>query len=242
MASRTWNSRFLDWLGHPLPASYLAFDCETNGLQNDWSLPVDMGFCLVRNRRVVKQGDQVLNWVGYPGVDADWLEATLKRTAAAMKRQGKPYRYTMDFLRRHGHSPERVLYFYWRIFRKTRKRGYKFIGHNAWHFDSKLVSNILREACGLRWVFGPGELYDTGGMEKALLAGDLAPREDEYTLQDYFRRVHAARRRGVRWSIEHCVARYDLCRRFGLQERDLHGAGADAYVSHLLFEEHRKLP
>lgn len=239
MLAITWNEKFLDWLGHPLPDDYLSFDCETQGLKRDWALPLDIGHCVVRGRKPVHQGNFVLNWIGYPGVDEEWLDYTLKKTAFHMADNRKPYRYTMDFLRQHGRDPTEVLGFYYKLFKTNRQANAKFVGHNAWFFDSELLQNIMLEACKLTWTFDENELYDTGGMEKAL-RGDLEPLPDEHTLKQYFLRVHHAYKKGVKWNIEACVERYDMERRFDLEKKHLHGAGEDAYVSHLLFEEHRE--
>lgn len=234
----TWNRKFLDWLGHPLPDDYLAFDCETQGLKRDWALPVEIGHCLVRGRKPVNQGNFVLNWIGYPGVDEDWLDHTLKKTAFHMSERGKPYKYTLDYLRRHGRDPVEVIGFYYKLFKANRNAGAKFVGHNAWFFDCELLTNVFLEACGLRWTWGDNEVYDSGGMEKALLA-DLEPFYDEHTLRQYFLRIHHAPKKGLYWNIEACVERYKMEERFGLSMKDLHGTAEDSFVCHLLFEEHR---
>ena len=240
VALRTWNRKFLDWLGHPLPDDYLAFDCETQGLKRDWALPVDIGHCVVRGRESRNQGNFVVNWYGYPGVDDEWFTYTLEKTYKAMREQGKEYRYTPEFVRKHGKDPTKVLKFYYDLFKLNRHQGAKFVGHNAWFFDSELLQNVLDEAAGLIWQFDENELYDTGAMEKAF-RGELEPFPDEHTLKQYFLRVHHAFKPGVKWNIEICMERYDILQRFELDWRKIHGAGEDAYVSHLLFEEHRSI-
>ena len=75
-------------------------------------------------------------------------------------------------------------------------------------------------------------------MEKALRA-DMAPFPEDKHLKGFFRRVKNARRKGIKWKIEVCIERYNLAERFDLDLTKLHGAEADCYVCHLLFEEHR---
>jgi DNA polymerase III epsilon subunit-like protein len=234
-----WTEKFFQWLGHALPDDYLTFDCETTGLKAGWDLPVEIGHCVVRNRKVVHKGSTILNWVGWPDMDVGWLDERLTKVRDAMAEQNKSFNYTVDRLREEGKPPENVLSYYHKLFTRNRRESGKFVGHNAWAFDSNILRETFDQACGLIWDFGLDELYDTGGMEKAL-RGDLEPYEDERSLQEFFMRVHARRLAGVRWAIEVCVDRYNLLDGTGLTKDDLHDAGQDSLVTHLLFEEHRK--
>lgn len=233
-----WSRLFHEWYGKPLPDSYLVFDIETTGLKRDWALPVDIGHTIVRDRCVVHRGNFLLNWVDYPGVDRGWLEEQLVRVTAAMREQGKSYHYSIERLAAEGRDPYEVLTFYYQLFEKNRRTGASFVGHNAWFFDSVLFTNVVAETCDLVWEFKPNEIFDTGAIAKAIL-GDLPPYPDEKTLKQYFLRVKHAHRKGIKWSIEHCIEQFDLLNRFNLNPADLHGAGPDSYVAHLLFEEFR---
>lgn len=234
----TWNQNFLRWYGAALPDNYLTFDCETNGLKRDWALPLEIGHCIVRDRKPVHRGHFVLNWDGYPGVETDWLCSTMAQIRKQMGAQGKPYRYDLDYLHQYGKDPTTVLEFYYRLFTKNRAAGAFFVGHNAWSFDSPLLTSVMMESLGVSWVFDENELFDTGGMEKSLL-GDIPPFPDDRSLKDFFLRACHAYRKGVKWNIDACIERYDMHNRFELGEA--HGAEEDAYVAHLLFEEHRNV-
>ncbi len=233
---RRWSKIFLEWYGKPLPLDYLVFDLETTGLKRDWHLPVDIGHTIVRNKKVVHQGNFLLNWTGYPGVERERLVADLNKVAAAMQAQGKPHHYPIERLEAEGKDPFEVLVFYYQLFTKNRRAGAKFVGHNALFFDAVMFSHIVEEATELVWEFKPNEVFDTGVMFK-ITQGGLAPRPDEKSLKEYFLRAKNAYMKGVKWNIESCVKQYHLAERFGLGE--LHGAAADSYVSHLLFEELR---
>jgi DNA polymerase III epsilon subunit-like protein len=233
-----WTEKFLDWLGRPLPDNYLTFDCETTGLAQTWDLPVEIGHCVVRNRKVVHKGVYILNWVGWPGVETEWLAERFDKVRTAMAEQGKPYNYSVERLQAEGKAPEKVLAYYHKLFTRNRREGAKFVSHNGWAFDSNILRETFSQSCGLIWDFGVDEMFDTGGMEKAL-RGELEPHPDEHTLKEFFLRVHARRLAGVRWAIEVCVDRYNLLEGTGLTKEDLHDAGKDSFVTHLLFEEHR---
>lgn len=233
-----WSKIFLEWYGKPLPVDYLVFDLETTGLKRDWHLPVDIGHTIVRNKKVVHQGNFLLNWTGYPGVDREQLAADLNKVAAAMQAQGKLHHYPIERLEAEGHDPFKVLTFYYQLFTKNRRAGAKFVGHNAWFFDAVMFSHVLEEATDLVWEFKPDEIFDTGAMFKAV-RGNLAPYPDEKTLQEYFLRVKNSYMKGVKWNIEACIEHFDLANKYGLDTSELHGAKSDSYVAHLLFEEHR---
>lgn len=236
---RRWNRLFLEWYGTALPDDYLVFDLETTGLKRDWALPIDFGWAVVRAREIVNQGNMLLNWSEYPGVERDWLFECLRKIQQSMAKRGKNFPYTVDLLERRGKPPEKVLGFAYELFRRNRQAKASFVGHNAWFFDSELITHVFGEACGLEWEFGGNELFDTGGMEKAMLA-NLIPYPDETTLKEYFLRVHHNYQPGIKWNIEACVLRHDLEERYGISLSELHGnAGLDAKVAHLLLEEHR---
>lgn len=233
-----WSRIFREWYGKPLPLDYLVFDMETTGLKRDWHLPVDIGHTIVRGGKVVHQGSFLLNWTGYPGVDRERIVQDLAKVEKAMTAQGKAFHYPIERLEEEGKDPFDVLTFYYQLFTKNRRAGAKFVGHNAWFFDAVMFRSICEETTDLVWEFRPNELFDTGAMTKAVI-GNFEPYPDEKTLKQYFLRVKNAYAKGVKWSIEACIERYDLVNKFGLKPEQLHGAGNDSYVAHLLFEEYR---
>lgn len=231
-----WYQKFHEWYAGPWPDSYLSWDMETSGLKLDYDLPVDIGHTLVRDGQVVHRGGFLLNWVNYPGIDSYWLEERLSNVAYHMEQQGKTYHYSVARMAEEGKDPYQVLKFYCDLFQKNRNVGGAFLGHGVWHFDSRMFANILYEVCGFKWEFDENELWDSGAIEKAVV-GNIEPFPDEKTLKDYFLRVHYSRRPGLKWNIETCIERHNLAERFDLDLDELHGAEADSFVSHLLYQE-----
>jgi hypothetical protein len=235
-----WRRKFFEWYNGHWPEDYISWDMETTGFKTDYDLPVDIGHVVVRGGNLVDRGGTLLNWPDYPGIEEGWLHERMDKTAFNMQKQGKTYGYSVKRLRAEGEDPYEVLKRYYTLFQENRESGGSFLGHGVWHFDSKMFSHCLQETCGLSWEFGENELWDSGAIDKATQA-QMEPFPDEHTLKKYFLRVHYSRKKGVYWNIESCVERYKLAERYGVDVDELHGAEADSYVSHLLFEDLRAL-
>lgn len=235
--------KFLAWHQQPLPDDYLSWDIETTGVNPKWDLPIDIGWSLVRDRKMIDNRGFILDWTRYPDfVEPDWLEEQLERIGYNIRLKGGEWVYTPDYLRKHGSEPFWVLRRFQQLLYVNRDAGAKFVGHNAWNFDVRMIEAVFAELLGAEgepFVFDPDEIYDTGGMEKGRL-GDMIPYPDEKTLKEFFSRIQYSRRKGLHWNLSLCAERYHLYERAGLTPEDMHGAKADAYVAHLLFEEHRK--
>lgn len=112
-----------------------------------------------------------------------------------------------------------------------------FAGHNAWRYDVPLLEKWFEEV-GIDdpFRFGNMEVLDTGCMEKAVQM-DWPPYPDQ-TMEEYFLKVANKPARGIFWSMEHCIAKYNFAARYGIDPEDSHQAEADAFCCHLLYEEH----
>lgn len=235
-----WLRQFAHWHRRPWPDDYLVFDIETTGLRRDEDLPVDFGWCLVRDREVCNHGNFVLDWTRYPQlVEPAWLGERLEQVREKMAQRGDEWVYSPGYLREKGTDPLAVLGFAHRLFYSNRRSGASFVGHNAWAFDCPILETVFLEYLGGRkdvepFVFQGDEVYDTGGIEKGSQLG-LYPFPEE-TLRTYFLRVHKQWAPGVKWSLSHCVAKYRLADRLPA-DGGLHQAGTDVMMTHLLFEE-----
>lgn len=245
---KNWQAMLLEWFNYELPRDYMTFDLETTGFKKDFDLPIDFGWTLVRDCQIAHQGSYVLDWTRYPQyVELSWLQRQLDRLALAMREQGKPWRYSIDYLQEHGQDPFWVLEFVAELLEANRKAGSVFVGHNAAAYDSVLLCATLKEFVDFDWQFGDKELLDTGSLQKASLtvgkfvdpSNEFAPRPGE-TMGDFFRRIAASRREGVKWNIEACATQYQICERYGLCHDELHGAGSDSLVCHYCIEAHRE--
>jgi hypothetical protein len=255
MITPKWETLLKSWYGVKLSDDYLTFDLETTGFRRTTDhdkghgadLPVDFGWRLVRDRRVVHKGHYYLDWTRYPEyVEPEWLEEELARIGRHMAKANKTWIYSPALLQEKGRDPFWVLNFAYDLFEANRESGAVFVGHNALAFDAGLLNTTFTEFLGKSWEFRDGELIDTGSLEKVLsclATGDpyqyFTPRADE-PLGAFLRRVAASPRGGIPWNIEHCVEKYQYVKEHGLDPRKLHGADADSHVCHLLIEDNRE--
>jgi DNA polymerase III epsilon subunit-like protein len=227
------------WLGHSLPDDYLVFDLETTGFKRDFDLPVCFGWCLVRDREDVSNGELVLNWYKYPElVEPEWLDSQLYRVQWGMESAGSRWLYTPEYLREHGLDPLRVLFRAQKLFQENRAAGCGFLGHNAWNFDCQMLNNVFCEYLGHlgdTFEFVGDEVFDSGGLVKAAATG-IKPTPEDKTVADYFNRVHHTKVPGYRWALSVLAERYGLFEESGLSREDAHTAKADAYLCYMLFE------
>jgi DNA polymerase III epsilon subunit-like protein len=241
-----WETELKRWYGHGLPDDYLAWDSETTGFNKQWDLPVEFGWCVVRNRQPVNRGSFLLDWTRYPDlVEKNWLLDQLERIKYSMELNKRSWDITWERLHTEGRDPLKVIKFAHKLFATNREAEAPFVGHNTLTFDNNLWRNLFYEWIGEEWNWRKNELFDTGCLEKAVLTQALEPKKrliptpGEH-LYDFLMRCQRANRPGIKWNMDACVARYQLCERFGVCQEDLHGASADAYCCHLLLELHRE--
>jgi DNA polymerase III epsilon subunit-like protein len=236
--TRAWGDQLRETYGAELPENYLTFDCETTGTDlTDW--PLEIGHCIVRDCRVIQQGGFVINWaklLGGKERSRFWDQVEHIDQVMREPTRGK-WRLHKKFIQKHGKHPVNVLSFYAKLFEMNREAGAFFAGHNAWRFDVPLLEGVFRDFSHTQFCFGPMEVLDTGGMEKAIQV-DRPPFPDE-TMEEYFNVINGIYAEGVQWSMQHCMDKYDLNSREGVTEAKAHQAEQDAYCCHLLYEEHR---
>lgn len=238
--SAVWGDQLRNTYGAEVPENYVCFDCETLrvDLYED-NVPTEIGHCIVRNREAVQKGSQVINWAKlWTGRKREWFWEEVDKICEIMRKKGE-WRLDCDYIRKHGRHPRRVLEEYAQIFHKARGLGYFFVGHNAWRYDVPLLERVFQEvALKEPFFFGPMEVLDTGVMEKAVQIN--RPPFPGETMEEYCIKVANQPYKGVFWAMSpHCIKKYRLAERYGINPDDAHQAAADAYCCHLIFEEHR---
>lgn len=229
------------------PDDYLTFDLETTGFNKTDDLPIDFGWCLVRDRLVTSSGGLILNWYARPEyVDPEWLDHKLAKLTEIFALRDMRWHYSPQVLREKGLDPIEVLEYVYDLFGANRSAGASFVGHNAVNYDAPLLKNVLSEYLHRDWSFDPQELFDTGCIEKMLQCSgylsasmQLFPTAGE-SMACFFKRASWARRPGVYWNMQHCLERYRLCEEHGIRVADLHGAEVDSYGCYLYLEHHRE--
>jgi hypothetical protein len=240
--------RIFDWLkdkygGHYsgcVPDRYLALDVETSGGSKD-DLVVMMGGCLVEGGTPQWYEDVIVDWFRYDDgiVPNDWLEDRLRLCEYHMNQNSGFHGVTLERMRMEGRPVSEVIDHYLKLFQEVRGRHGIFLGHCFLTVDAPRITNFFQEFGGADWKFYDDEVLDTAALEKASVKGFLpCPGE---TVEEYLLRVIRERRSGLKYSLDHCIAKYRLQERYQLDMEQRHTAGFDAMVSHLLMEEYRSM-
>lgn len=223
------------------PDNYLFIDVESTGKEFGADLITEVGWAVVRNRRVTDYGGQLLNWRDYL-LPSDWEWVCQRQLSCniAMAEKGRRWHITPDRLVAEGVDPFEALNTYADIISDSISHGELIIGHNAWFFDRQMIDSNLHRFCSGRKVpWHANAIFDTGLVERASQMDRLPWQGD--TLDKWQRRA-AAYPYNTRWNLdEHCVQKYQLDRRFQLDLSRLHQAGFDCVVGHLLFETFRDI-
>mgnify|MGYP001164126490 CR=1 FL=1 len=267
MTPGQWLVELQRRLGHSIfPADYIVVDVETTGRvfygANGSYTPVKHGYhdlitqighCIVRGNEVRHKAGVVLDWTDpathvlhefEPMRDSRWLQDQLDFLERVFVEKGRTYQVPFSKMQAEGHDPVETLSGYYDIFTDAREKGLKFVGHNAWGFDAKMIRYHFRHYLGKDFVWKSDELIDTGMLEKAIQDADneniSLPWSTE-NLKTWSRRIANSPRAGIRWNLDqHVVTKYNLVERFNLNMDDAHDAGFDCYLTHLLLETLRE--
>lgn len=222
------------------PDDYLFLDVETTGKDFGLDLITEVGWAIVRGRRVIDYGGQLLNWQALlPPEQWAWVCDRLEECNAAMAAKSRPTHITPERLVAEGVSPIHALATYADILQGAIEYGDLLVGHNAWFFDRQMVDSNLLRFCGRRLPWHANAIFDTGLVERASQMNRLPWLGD--TLDKWQARA-AAYPYNTQWNLDvHCVRKYQLAERFNLDLSQLHRAGFDCVVGHLLFETYREI-
>lgn len=237
----TWPGHFRRRYGDKWPDYYLAWDCETSGFSFEKDVILEIGHVLVEKGKVVDRGCYAIDWRDHGVVPTAWLRGKLEYTAGEMRKQGKTFHCTWDYLCEKGKKPDKVFPFYMRFFADLIANNCAFVGHNLAFDEHMFAANAVGFDYAKEFVLPDDRFWDTHSIEKAnQLVGDprVMPKPGE-SLRSYFERVHRVRATGVKSSLDgHCLAKYKLSEK-GVDPATCHRADADAFMVHLLMEEFR---
>lgn len=222
-----------------VPDDYLVVDTETNGMQTDQDLvlPVQVGYALVRGRRVVARDAITINWAkvmaDHRMIREFWDRC--RRTAENMRSRGQECLLTADRVAREGLDPREAWPAYHDLIVGAIADGLPLAGHNIFGFDCPLLEKTAVQM-GMSLGLDAARILDFGLIEKAIATG-MAPPDVGDSIAHWYARVRNAWRRG-KWNLApHCVEKYGLAADPGLA----HDAGYDCWMSHLLIEAMRTL-
>jgi len=229
------------------PANYTCIDIETSGLNPQEDYICAIGYCVVREHKLVKATEHYLDWTRHPDVNQDDLKQRLLRTQKVMEKQNKGFYHTYDKLATAGEDPTQVLNFYLNMFENMEQDREVLVAHNGWRFDIEFLKAHFHNWLRIAYVFTKNLVYDSGIIEKASqmhMEQDPLPFPGE-SLMDFTLRI-ANTRASVRWGLDsHCENVYKLSEKMASCEYFAdgadHQAGYDATKLYFLVEEHKLL-
>lgn len=216
------------------PSNYVTFDIETTGFSNDDDWITEVGWAVVRNRRITDCQSLILDWTRRPEVNQQILRDKLARLIRIFEEQGRTYHVTYEKMRDEGVDPIEGLEVYVHLLEQAVRDKEFLVGHGAWRFDRRMLDSHCNEYLKSQIPWGETVLYDTGLTEKAAQL-NLPPHADE-TLNDWFARIDRAGHRGAKWNLDGCAKKYSLTERFGADLTKAHGAAYDSQLTYALFE------
>lgn len=222
----------------PLPTNYTSIDCETSGFSHSEDVLIDIGFSEVRDGKLAKSDNILLNWGTVPGFDLLELDRRLRKTADHFAAKGRLYPYTVEYLRVAGVPAQEGIQ---RIGERLQKLGQDreaIAGHNFIQFDTGWISRTLSwvPGCYVQWV--EDDIVDTAMIEKGSQLWQYPWPGD--TWATWYQRVRSRGSKGLKWNLDtHCQGRYKLATAREMQGQ--HTAVFDTVLVYRLIEAFRNL-
>jgi DNA polymerase III epsilon subunit-like protein len=234
MIDPRWYARMASFIGG-FPDNYLVFDCETNGLEprSRQTLPVELGWCMVKDRIALQEDSFLLNWAMHPDIDAAWFEESVHKTERGMREKGIEKTIPWERVRDEGHDPREVIPCFREFLVDAQANNYKFVGHNVYGFDRPIVENATFTASGDMFRFDYRRFVDTGMIEKSHSARIPVPSPGEQAVFRWYEDVRGYIGKG-KWNLGGCAIKYGLVEKHGLDLSMAHGAGFDCHINHEL--------
>jgi DNA polymerase III epsilon subunit-like protein len=224
------------------PDDYLVFDCETNGLESRdrRTLPVELGWCMIKDRVPVHEDSVLVNWALHPDINAAWFEESVHETGRRMQERGIAHVITWDQLRAEGHDPRDVLPHFRDFLAEAQANGYWYAGHNVYGFDRPIVENATFTATGDMFRFDYRRFLDSGMIFKAMATGFPVPDPGARHIFRWYEDVRGFVRKG-KWSLSTCLYALGLVERYAIDMAQMHGAAQDCRCTHYILEAFREL-
>lgn len=222
-----------------IPRDYFLLDIETLGYGPQVPI-VQIGWGVVNNTRLCNVESLLLNWSDpHYGLDLNWVQSQIKRIAMDMAKTGKRYCTTYERMCDEGIDPIEAIGAFKTLIDTYIGEGQIIVGHNAWMFDRKRIDHHCEQFFDSKPQWGPNTIFDTGMVEKAAQM-NRPPHRGE-TLDEWYQRIYGGASK-IKWNLEnHCVTKYRLAERFGVDPSLAHDAGHDCRLTYCLFETYRQI-
>jgi DNA polymerase III epsilon subunit-like protein len=240
MVNLRWYARMASFLGG-FPDNYLVFDCETNGIKerSRQTLPVDLGWCMIKSRVPVHEDSFLINWALHPDIDPVWFEQSVRETARRMAEQGKAH-VGWEKLRDEGLDPREIMPLFREFLEDALTNDYWYAGHNGYGFDRPIIENATYTATGDMFRFDYRRFMDSGMIFKAKATGFPIPEPGAQHVFRWYEDVRGLVRKG-KWSLSTCLHELGLIERYEIDMEGMHGAAQDCRCTHYVLEAFREL-
>lgn len=232
---------FRDWsvMHEGFPDNYLVLDIETTGNDLSKDVILEIGWCEVKDNKVITNNSVILDWERTPYVDPKWVKQRLKETKQRMEEEGKCFPFSVDSLSS-GVKPNNFFSLLLDKLKQVRHQDGVVVTHNGVRFDLPIISSHFHRVLNTNYRFLPEEIWDTGALEKGHQLDELLCQGE--LPGDFAYRVLNRSNDKIKWNLhDHVIYKYDLANRFDLNLELAHTARYDAYITYLLFNEFRQL-
>jgi DNA polymerase III epsilon subunit-like protein len=234
---RNWLQRFVDTYG--LPDNYLVFDLETSGFRPHGDVIIQWSVGIVKDRKLIANVSQSLNWVDDPRICSDWLDSALSeiRKKLNLGAHDLTHPFSLQHLKTYGLPPDESLAELRSLLHDSEHL--VLVGHNHIDFDIPMLEGNLERfvpEC-LPCCAAAMDCLDTGALAVGMQLN--SPIVQLPRMEDFSRLV-LRRKRDAHWKLQSvCV---EL---FGLRDtKDLvaaaHTASADTQLVYKIVEAVRE--
>lgn len=222
-----------------IPRNYFLLDIETLGYGKQVPI-VQIGWGVVNETELTNVESLLLNWSDpHYGQNQTWVREQIARITAQMAEKGKRYCTTYERMCQEGTDPIDAFEVFMQLINDYLDSGSLVVGHNAWMFDRKRIDHHCEQFFGRTPNWHPNAIFDTGLVEKAAQM-NRPPYKGE-SLDEWYSRIYGGHSK-IKWNLEdHCVNKYMLADRFGVDPSLAHDAGHDCRLTYCLFETYRQI-
>lgn len=199
-----------------LPVDYCCFDIETIPVGSSLHIVRQIGYCVVRNKKVYKRHSDRLAW-------EECLNKDKSEQYTALAKKIDSRKWHLD----EGKDPKEVLL----NFNNVVKSNPVLVSYNGWAFD---VPILEKEYKSFDLILGikDSQMIDAGAIVKSSQTGVFPRRGDTYKSFTE-RSIHKGDRK-TKWSLHNFwVANVQP---FIKESEEFHDAKTDSYLTHLVIE------
>jgi DNA polymerase III epsilon subunit-like protein len=232
----------------PVPDSYVSLDLETTGFSPNKHVIVQIGWCFVSKGEVGERGSDLLDWRGViPMAGMGKFREDLDKQEARCAHEGYKYSCTWDDLCSKGQPALEVLQCWMSKLSEWAREKRTVLMYHGVKFDLPFLRREFEQFLHASLPPFPAPLLDTlppniidaAVFVKGAQLPGLLPRMNESSLDFTVRAINASAPH-LQWNL-HKYAMHEYKLHEAGDVSQVHDADQDAYLTHVLLEELRRL-